>query len=317
LLLSTLVAGCGGGGLGGGDGFAYERVYGEGTAVQFTVRVSETSLTTAEDLRLELQTRAGEQWRVAFPEVSEELGGFSVVDREPEDRRLLSNGTLVSTRAYRLEPFLPGEYTIPSLELQFGEPGTEFSFTLVSDEVDVEVESELPPTVGEQDIEDIEEPRSLESRTWQWVAAGAGGVLLLAAAGALLIVRAKRRRGAPAAEPEKTPWAEARDSLDALLGTESAHAVDPDSFYTELTGILRRYIERRFDVRAPEQTTEEFLEAARHSETLVPYREMLEDFLTHADLVKFAAYEPSESEIESSVEACRSFVEATVPEGAS
>mgnify|MGYP006295358553 CR=1 FL=1 len=316
LLLLASVLGCSGSGLGGGGGFAYERVYGEGTAVQFTVRVSETSITTAEELRIELETRAGEQWRVAFPEVSAELGGFSVVERAPEDRRLLSNGTLVSTRAYRLEPFLPGEYTIPSLELQFGEPGTEFSFTLVSDEVDVEVQSELPPTVGEQDIEDIEEPRSLESRTWLWVAAGSGGVLLLAAAGALLIVRAKRRRSRPSAEPEKSPWVEARESLQALLSAESEGTVDPDSFYTELTGILRRYIERRFDVRAPEQTTEEFLEAARHSEALAPYREMLEDFLTHADLVKFAAYEPSESEVGSSIEACRSFVEATIPEGA-
>lgn len=318
LLLGALVAvalsGCGAGGRGNRGDFEVERVYGEGTAVQFAVRLSQTTVTTAEQLVLELETRAGEDWRVSFPEVPEELGGFAVVDREPEDRELLADKTLVSTRSYRLEPFLPGEYAIPALELGFGEPGTEFSFTLVSEEIDVEVESELPPTVGEQDIEDIEEPQELEQPLWPWITGGAGALVLLAAAATVLVVRIRRRTSRRAAQAAEPPWTEAQNALDALLSSEEQ--IDADRLYTELTGIVRRYIERRFEIKAPGQTTEEFLDEARRSEQLAPYRETLEQFLTHADLVKFAAYEPSEEEIGSSIEACRGFVEATAPGGA-
>lgn len=309
--LIVLVSACGPSGS-GSDRFAVEQVYGEGTAVQFAVRVSETEITTAEDLTLELETRAGEQWRVSFPQVAEELGGFRVVDREPEDRDLRPDGTLVSTRTYRLEPFLAGEYTIPSFELGFGEPGTEFSFMLVSEEIEVEVESELPPTVGEQDIEDIEGPQELADNRWRWVAGGAGGAALLAVAAVVFVVRTRRRGTGGRREPKKPPWREAQEELDALLADDTRHEVDV--LYTELTRILRHYIERRFEIRAPERTTEEFIEEARHSEQLAPFRESLEDFLTHADLVKFAGYAPSEQEIGRSVEACRNFIEMTTPE---
>ena len=36
-------------------------------------------------------------------------------------------------------------------------------------------------------------------------------------------------------------------------------------FYVELTMVVRRYIERRHDVRAPNLTTEEFLRAAQRN----------------------------------------------------
>lgn len=313
LILAFLLSACGDR-AGGRGAFALERVYGEGTAVQFTVRLSRLQLTTAEDLLLELETRADEQWRVAFPEISEEIGGFAVAGREPEDRDLRPDGTLISTRTYRLEPFLEGIYTIPSLELGFGEPGTEFNFTLVSDEIDVEVESELPPTVGEQDIEEIEGPQELEDNTWQWIAGGSAGGVLLAVAAALLVVRVRRRRGDVSAAAHVPPWIEAQAALDDLVDDDAAG--DMDALYTGLTRIIRHYIERRFDIRAPELTTEEFLTEARRSEQLAPYRESLERFLTHADLVKFAGYAPSTDEVTASVDSCRDFVAATTPEGA-
>lgn len=313
LVLVFALSSCGDGPGGRGD-FALERVYGEGTAVQFTVRLSRLQLTTAEELLLELETRADEQWRVAFPEVAEEIGGFAVVGREPEDRNLRPDGTLISTRTYRLEPFLEGTYTIPGLELGFGEPGTEFNFTLVSDEFDVEVESELPPTVGEQDIEEIEGPQELEDSTWQWVAGGSAGGVLLAVAAVLLVARVRRRRRDAAAGAYVAPWTEAQAALDDLVAGDAA--ADMDALYTGLTRIIRHYIERRFDIRAPELTTEEFLTEAKRSEQLAPYRESLESFLTHADLVKFAGYTPQTEEVTASVDACRDFVAETTPEGA-
>ena len=60
-------------------------------------------------------------------------------------------------------------------------------------------------------------------------------------------------------------------------------------FYIELTLVVRRYIERRHGIRAPEQTTEEFLTAAAaHPGFRAEAVLGLKAFLTAADLVKFA-----------------------------
>ena len=60
-------------------------------------------------------------------------------------------------------------------------------------------------------------------------------------------------------------------------------------FYVELTFVVRRYIERRHGIRAPEQTTEEFLAAAsKHIGFSHDSLLNLKQFLSAADLVKFA-----------------------------
>ena len=60
-------------------------------------------------------------------------------------------------------------------------------------------------------------------------------------------------------------------------------------FYIELTLVVRRYIERRHGIRAPEQTTEEFLAAAAaHPGFRAEAVQGLKAFLGAADLVKFA-----------------------------
>ena len=87
-------------------------------------------------------------------------------------------------------------------------------------------------------------------------------------------------------------------------------------FHLRISDILRRYIENRFGVRAPEQTTEEFLTAASgirlHEKAILGNnRPLLADFLTHCDLVKFARHEPTRDECEKTVSLCREFIEQT------
>jgi len=56
---------------------------------------------------------------------------------------------------------------------------------------------------------------------------------------------------------------------------------------------VRRYLEDRFRLRAPEMTTEEFLQAAQQNPQLPrEHRSSLGRFLTEADMVKFARHIP-------------------------
>jgi hypothetical protein len=77
---------------------------------------------------------------------------------------------------------------------------------------------------------------------------------------------------------------------------------DVKSYYVELTAIVRRYIERTTGIRAPEQTTEEFLREVSRCSSPLPKGEgmnnfRLKDFLESADLVKFAAHRPRREDI--------------------
>ena len=76
--------------------------------------------------------------------------------------------------------------------------------------------------------------------------------------------------------------------------------------------ILRRYIEQCFGIRAPEQTTEEFLAGLEKGSGFPDnYNRLLKDFLRHCDLVKFAEHQPRTSDIRNTFNSCREFIEGT------
>jgi len=76
--------------------------------------------------------------------------------------------------------------------------------------------------------------------------------------------------------------------------------------------IVRRYLEDRFVVRAPEMTTEEFLEATARSAVLQPgQRQLLGDFLAESDLVKFARHVPTLADSDRVLGAAERFVDET------
>jgi hypothetical protein len=73
--------------------------------------------------------------------------------------------------------------------------------------------------------------------------------------------------------------------------------------------IVRRYIERRHRVRAPEQTTQEFLRAVSSDPRFAPQVvERLKQFLEAADLVKFAAWTPDSGAVENAVSSARDYL---------
>ena len=72
----------------------------------------------------------------------------------------------------------------------------------------------------------------------------------------------------------------------------------PKPFVVAVSDAARWYLEERFNFRAPERTTEEFLHELQRTDLLTrDQKESLGDFLQSCDLVKFARYEPGEPEL--------------------
>jgi hypothetical protein len=84
-------------------------------------------------------------------------------------------------------------------------------------------------------------------------------------------------------------------------------------YYTEVTEIVRRYFERRYGVRALEETTEEILQALRTVSVSPEAMEPAGKMLRLADLVKFAKFTPGIPEHEEVLTLAYDVVERTKP----
>jgi len=74
------------------------------------------------------------------------------------------------------------------------------------------------------------------------------------------------------------------------------------------------YLEERFEFRAPERTTEEFLYELQATNLLTSdQKRSLGEFLQRCDLVKFAKYEPGEPELQDLHDSALRLVDETEP----
>ncbi len=102
--------------------------------------------------------------------------------------------------------------------------------------------------------------------------------------------------------------------LDRLKDKKLWESGQVKLYYTELTEITRRYIERQYGIPALERTTCEILQAFRRSNTEDPLLdEMLKDLLELADLVKFAKEDPLPLENQTNLNNAYLFVQKTYP----
>jgi hypothetical protein len=126
-----------------------------------------------------------------------------------------------------------------------------------------------------------------------------------------LLRERRRRRQLPPELVVIPPHRRARDLLRAAL--ELIH--QPKPFCSQVADTLRVYLEERFRLHAPDRTSEEFLEEVQASPVLTrKQKEILADFLTRCDLVKFARHEPAEPELRGLWETALELIEETSPD---
>lgn len=287
----------------------FEKTYTQGP-FQVKMQVSKIAITVAEGTTLILEATAEKGTDVEMPHFGEKLEQFGISDYVAQPPELLPEGRVRTRRTYILEPFLSGEYRIPPMAVQFREKGGE-EREIITEEISVQVSSLLPSQVKELEIRDVDAPQEIPFRFGWKAAAGFGaGLLPLVALCAYLILR--RRRAAVQAARRPPAHEVACGELERLLREGLLERGEVKEFYNRVSGILRHYIEDRFGMRAPERTTEEFLSEMEGSPLLEPgWKDILKRFLAHCDLVKFAEHQPSSTEVLSTLDTCKDFIEAT------
>jgi hypothetical protein len=114
--------------------------------------------------------------------------------------------------------------------------------------------------------------------------------------------------------PPLKPHETALNALRDLLAKGWIESENAEPFYIELSSIIRRYLEDRFGLRAPERTTEEFIREATTSRFLSSDHQILtSEFLEQCDLVKFARYQAGREDMKNGYRAAERLVRETIP----
>jgi len=165
-----------------------------------------------------------------------------------------------------------------------------------------------PIAAAADDIRDIKPPIEIsDGLAWLWwVLAALATIVVL-----FLIWRWwQKRRAQIVFVPPVPAHVRAKQKLDEAL----ALIAQPKPFVIAVSDTARAYLEERFNFRAPERTTEEFLRELSGTDLLAkPQKESLGEFLQSCDLVKFAKYEPGEKELRELHGAALNLVEETKP----
>lgn len=249
---------------------------------------------------------------VDFPQKGGQLAGIDVCDvsTTAED---LGNGRRETVYSFTLQPFDPDTVTIPPMRVALGKDTAE-SRSLVIKVLPAELDSMTT-------IHPMEGPVAYPSRWYdwipQWVSDYWGWILMaigLIAAG--IAVWIYFRRGGTVVVRRKRvvpPYELAVSRLEKLRERRLAESGHEKEYYTELTDILRQYLDGRFGINAMEMTSTEILRALRHNEATRMSADRMRSVLEVADFVKFAKMRPLPDDNVKSFNSALAFVEDTKP----
>lgn len=224
----------------------------------------------------------------------------------PNDRMQINYNIL-------LQPFNPGTITIPAFKYAIDTDTFRSEITTLK-----VLEPDMPKVMRDSlIINPMMGTVSVKARWydyvpswWYWVLIG----LALIALGVTVAILYKRN--GPSLLPHKKvvpPHVLALQRLEHLKQLHLAESGNDKEYYTELTDILRQYLEGRFGIFAREMTSSQILEAVDLNMITAPWHDRFEAMLKTADFVKFAKLRALPQENSSSFNTVRDFVEETRP----
>lgn len=266
--------------------------------------VDRRTILIGDRIKFNVTVRLAKNIEAALPAFRDELiGDFEIKERSFESKKGLFGGRVLINR-YLITVYTTGKHLIPPVEIKYRKKGSAEWSVVKSGEIPITVNSVLPPGKAVSDIKDIKGPKSFYEPNIPLIA-GLIVFLILGAAGYHLYKKIVTRK------PVRLAHETALEELEAIKGL-LGRGGDIKECYAMVSDCIRYYIERRFQLNAPDMTTEEFLESLKNSHVLsVDHKRLLREFMTACDLVKFAKYVPSHEEVEAIFVTAKNFVEET------
>lgn len=259
-------------------------------------RIDRDTAAIGDTILYTLTVTAPESAAVIFPDYSNGMiGDFEILQNGLNEQK--EEGEPLEERWFLLQGFETGDFTLPGAKVTVRVNGEEE--VLESPPLGIKIESVLGSSEGEQDIRPIKPPVALPV-SYIWIFYLIGAIILAVALTIFLIKIVFRRKGKVIPLPPPRPAHEiAYEQLNRIKDENLPGRGMIKEYYSRVSNTARYYLENRFGLRAPERTTEEFLYDMASTDYLtVRQQDLVSEFLTECDLVKFARYGPTKDEIE-------------------
>lgn len=243
------------------------------------------------------------------------IPGVEVNSSSEIDTVSIGSGRLQLNRTLLIQPWDSGEFVIPGIALVAG--ADTFSSSPLAIKVytaDVDTMTTIHswgPAVSQ--------PRGFFDWVPDWIADywWAYLIALVLIAGAIAVYIINRRGGfrdalKPAVKP-LPPYEKAMQQLEVLKQRQLCEKGQEKAYYTELTEILRQYLDGRFGINAMEMTTPQIKRAVRATVPADAAPGLMNEVLEMADFVKFAKMRPLPEDNVRSFNQAMTFVENTKP----
>lgn len=244
---------------------------------------------------LTLKTTVGKNDKVKFPE-TKNFGALEIIESYKIDT-VKKNESLELIKKYGLTQFDSGRYSIPKIRVIInGKP-------IFTDSIALEVTNVKVDTL-KQKMYDIKTVQSIDTSSNWWVYLLLFVIFVWLAFGIFWFLKNRKK---PQKEEEivyTSPIEKATSLLQSLEKKELWQKGEVKIYYSELTDIVRNYIEEEIQIPAMESTTSELVlslkNVAKQKKLKLSQETLsnLEKVLKQADLVKFAKVKPLDFEIE-------------------
>lgn len=258
---------------------------------QVASSIDSTSIKIGQQITYEILVEADTTDLVVFPEGQTFLPLEMIESYKTDTTKLDAKYTLI--KKYGLTQFDSGAYTIPRQKIVVG------TKTLFTDSLNVEVNMIVVDTIkqGLYDIKPIIDVKKSVSKWWLYVLLT---LLIIAAVAFLLYWFIWRKK--PLTEEEEIallpPYDRAKLALKKLDEADYLQHSELKEYYSELTFIIRKYLDEKVYSHALESTTDELIDRLnllKDGNQIDLSKEdikNIENILKRADLVKFAKSEP-------------------------
>ncbi len=258
---------------------------------QVKTEVDTTKIKIGEQINFKINIEADSTALVVFPEgqtfMPLELDEALEIDTTKKDTKFLLS------RIYKLTQFDSGAYTIPRQKILIGDN------PFFTDSLKVEVNTVEVDTTKQKlyDIKPIIEVEKSGSNWWKWILGAIAAIALVAFLLYWFIWRKK-----PLTEEEEIallpPYDRAKLAIQKLDESQYLMRSKVKDYYSELTFIIRKYLDEKVYDRALESTTDQLIDRLQllKEGNQIPLTKdtikNIEAILKRADLVKFAKSSP-------------------------
>ncbi len=280
--------------------------------IEVSTSVDKNEITVGDIIEYNVTVKFDKDFKLDFPEKGLNLGEFELLDFSKSESE--AEGLVVRNYIYKISIYNTGDFELPFVEFQYIDRDGKEKIKKTEKPCKIKVKSILPEDAN--DIRDIKSPREfINPFPYSLVFI----IILLVIIILLFIFIGLRiyftiNKRKEIISPLLSPEVEAYKALDELVSSDLLNNGEIKEFYIRLSDIIRRYVERRFNIMTFEKTTEEIMAQIERREEERIIIDSLNTLLMDFDLVKFAKFIPSMNECSGHVLKCRNFVEKTTPE---